>query len=130
MSDNDQWIIYGLRFSILFCWFFSFMVAITTLGSQNISEILLKGVVVGVGAWCGWGILKRRRHVILFSIGLCFYALFGSAVWLYYSTIIPLMYGQQIVIGWYDGLAMFYIVCGAIIIKLLTNESVKRKFTR
>ena len=121
--------IYYFRFVVLFCWFFSVMVGLTTLQSQNKVEIILKGVVVGIGAWCGWGVLKRKRQVILFTIGLCFYALFGSLVWLYYSTLLPKFYGQEIDLGLYDYLAVVYIICAGLVLKLLTSENTRRYFT-
>ena len=104
------------------------MVGLTALQSQNTVEIVLKGVVVGIGAWCGWGILNRRPQVILFTIGLCFYALFGSLVWLYYSTFLPIYYGQDIELSLYDHLAFVYIVCAGAVIKLLLGNNAKRYF--
>jgi len=102
------------------------MVGLTTLQSQNPVEIVLKGFVVGIGAWCGWGILKRRRQVILFTVGLCFYALFGSMVWLYYSLLIPYFYGQDLELGIYEYLAFVYIFCAGGIIKLLLGKNIKQ----
>ena len=119
---------YFLRFAAMFCWFFSVMVGLTTLQSQNTIEIILKGIVVGVGAWCGWGLLNRRSQAILFTLGLCFYALFGSLVWLYYSLLIPYIYEKSIVFGVYEYLAFIYIFCAGVIIKVLLNKNVKRHF--
>ncbi|MCI0507450.1 MAG: hypothetical protein L0Z73_15255, partial [Gammaproteobacteria bacterium] len=70
--------VYLAIFATVFCWFFSLMVGLTGLQSQSFADMVLKGVVLGIGGWCGWGLLKRRRQVILFTIGLCFYAIFGS----------------------------------------------------
>lgn len=128
MQWADKLLIYYLRFAVLFCWFFSVMVGLTTLQSQNTVEIILKGVVVGVGAWCGWGVLNRRRQVILFTIGLCFYALFGSLVWLYYSIFLPMFYEQDVELGFYDYLAFVYIICAGLIIKLMLSKNTKRYF--
>ena len=104
------------------------MVGLTVLQSQNSVEIVLKGVVVGIGAWCGWGILNRRSQAILLTVGLCFYALFGSLVWLYYSTFLPIFYGQDLEFGLYDYLAFVYIVCAGAILKFLSSKNAKRYF--
>lgn len=128
MQRVDKITVYSLRLTVLFCWFFSSMVGLTALQSQHTLEIVLKGVVVGIGAWCGWGILNRRSQVILFTIGLCFYALFGSLVWLYYSTLLPTVYGQDIELSLYDYLAFVYIVCAGAIIKFLFSKNARRYF--
>jgi hypothetical protein len=120
--------VYFLRFAAMFCWFFSVMVGLTTLQSQNTIEIILKGIVVGVGAWCGWGLLNRRSQAILYALGLCFYALFGSLVWIYYSLLIPYIYEQNIAFGVYEYLAFIYIFCAGVIIKFLLGKNVKRYF--
>lgn len=117
-----------LMFSVAFCWFFSLMVGVTSWQSQNATEIFLKGIVVGIGGWCGWGLLKHRQQVILFAIGLCFYAVFGSLVWLYYSTLLPLVYGQELNPGFYDYLAVLYIVCGSIVVWFLLQRDTRRYF--
>lgn len=117
-----------LLFSVLFCWFFSVMVGLTTLQSQNPTEIVLKGIVVGIGGWCGWGMLMHRHQVVLFTIGLCFYAIFGSMVWLYYSSLLPLIYGQGLELGYYDYLAVVYIICGAIVVWFLLHRDTKHFF--
>ena len=117
-----------LLFSVIFCWFFSVMVGLTTLQSQNPVELILKGIVVGIGGWCGWGMLKHRRQVILFTVGLCFYAIFGSLVWLYYSSLLPLVYGEQPELGYYDYLAALYIVGGGIVVWFLLHRDTKQFF--
>jgi len=130
MQLGDKLTGYYLKFAVLFCWFFSLMVGLTTFESQNPVEIVLKGVVVGIGGWCGWGILRRRRQVILFTVGLCFYALFGSFVWLYYSLLIPYYYGQNMEIGLYEYLAFIYIFCAGTVIKLLLGKNAKQYFIK
>ncbi|WP_455221437.1 hypothetical protein [Kaarinaea lacus] len=120
--------LFYLLFSAIFCWFFSVMVGLTTLQSQNPIEIFLKGIVVGIGGWCGWGIIRRRRQVVLFAVGLCFYAIFGSLVWLYHSILLPLMYGQETRLGLYDYLAIIYIIGGAIVVWFLLHRDNRRFF--
>ena len=117
-------------FAVMFCWFFSVMVGLTTLQSQSPLEILLKGIVVGIGGWCGWGMLKRKLQVILFTIGLCFYAIFGSLVWLYYSSLLPLVYGQKLSHGFYDFLAVLYIIGGCIVVWFLLHRDTRRSFNK
>ncbi len=126
MGRIDRITVYSLRLTVLFCWFFSIMVGLTALQSHNTVEIVLKGAVVGVGAWCGWGILNRRSQVILYTVGLCFYALFGSLVWLYHSTFLPIFYGQVLEFGLYDYLAFIYIICASLVIKFLLSKKAKR----
>jgi hypothetical protein len=104
------------------------MVGLTGLKSQSVADMVLKGVVLGVGGWCGWGLLKRRRQVILFAIGLCFYAIFGSVSWLYSSTLTPLFYGQETSFGWYDFLAVLYIVAGGIVAWFLLRRDTRQWF--
>jgi hypothetical protein len=111
-----------LSFSILFCWFFSVMVGYTSLDSNDVKEIVLKGVVVGVGFWCGMGLLKRKGQVLWFTVSLCLYAIYGSLAWLYDSLLVPLMYGREIIIGPYEYLGFLYIVSGSLVIWFLLNE--------
>ncbi len=120
--------VYLAIFATVFCWFFSLMVGLTGLQSQSFADMVLKGVVLGIGGWCGWGLLKRRRQVILFTIGLCFYAIFGSVAWLYTSTATPLFYGQETSFGWYDFLAVLYIVAGGIVVWFLLRRDTRQWF--
>jgi len=108
-----------LGFSTIFCWFFALMLARTTLQSQSNVEIVLKGVLVGMGIWCGLGLLKRRSQVLWFAIALCIYAIYGSLVWLYYSLLLPAIYSQPLTFGLYEYLSFLYIVGGSIVIWFL-----------
>jgi len=104
------------------------MVGLTTFQSENPIEILLKGIIVGIGGWCGWGILRRKRQAILLSVGLCFYAIFGSLVWLYHSIFLPLAYGYETETGLYDYLAILYVLGGAVVAWFLLHRDNRRFF--
>ena len=103
------------------------MVGRTTLQAQSQVEVVLKGVIVGIAIWCGLGLLKRKRHVMWFAIGLCFYAIYGSLVWLYYALLMPLVYGQNYSFGLYEYLSFIYLVCGTIIIWFLLRKESREK---
>jgi len=118
--------VYLLAFAALFCWFFSAMVGVTSLQSQNLQDLLLRAIVVGLGGWCGWGLLKGKRQVILFTIGLCCYAVFGSLFWLYSSTLMPLYFGHEVKFGLYDCLAFFYIIGGGIVVWFLLHRDTRQ----
>ena len=111
-----------LGFSVLFCWFFSVMVGYTSLDSNDVIEIVLKGVVVGVGVWCGLGLLKRKGQVLWFAVALCLYAIYGSLAWLYNSLLLPIIYGQEFVVGPYEYLGFLYVVSGSFVVWFLLNE--------
>jgi len=121
-------LVYLWLFSAIFCWFFAIMVGLTTFQSENPIEILLKGIIVGIGGWCGWGILRRKRQAILLSVGLCFYAIFGSLVWLYHSIFLPLAYGYETETGLYDYLAILYVLGGAVVAWFLLHRDNRRFF--
>ena len=124
---SDKTFTYLLKFSVVFCWIFALMVGRTTLQAQSQVEVVLKGVIVGIAIWCGLGLLKRKRHVMWFAIGLCFYAIYGSLVWLYYALLMPLVYGQNYSFGLYEYLSFIYLVCGTIIIWFLLRKESREK---
>lgn len=103
------------------------MVGRTTLHAQSRVELILKGVIVGVGVWCGLGLLRRKRHVMWFAVGLCFYAIYGSLVWLHYALLLPLVYGQNYSIGWYEYLSFIYLLCGSVVIWFLLRKDSREK---
>jgi hypothetical protein len=111
-----------LVFSVLFCWFFSVMVAYTSLNSGSTVEIVLKGIIGGLGVWCGIGLLKRNGQVLWFAVALCLYAICGSLLWLYDTVFMPLYHGLPVTYGHYEILAALYIVCGSIVIWFLLHE--------
>lgn len=95
------------------------MVAYSSAGSNDPVEVLLKGVIVGIGLWSGAGLLKRRGQVFWFVISLCIYAVCGSLIWLYRALFLPLIYGQHVSLGLYEYLGVFYICGGVLIIWFL-----------
>ncbi len=117
---------YLLLFSVFFCWFFAVMISYTSLGSPDKLEVILKAIITGLGLWCGFGLLKRKGHVLWFAVALCLYAICGSFFWLYGSVVIPLFYGQAVTYGLYDFLGVFYIVCGSIVIWFLLHERTRK----
>jgi len=106
------------------------MVAYTALQSENHFESVLKGVISGLGIWCGLGLLKRKGQVLWFTVGLCLYAIYGSMVWLYQGVLLPLLYGKSVSYGFYDFLGIFYIVVGSLVIWFLLHERTRRYFEK
>lgn len=102
------------------------MITFTALGSSDKFEVLLKAVITGFGLWCGWGLLKRKPQVLWFAVALCLYAVCGSLFWLYESVVLPLLYDQPVLYGFYDLLGVFYIICGSIVIWFLLHERTRR----
>lgn len=111
-----------LGFSVLFCWFFSVMVAYTSLESGDPVQIVLKGMIAGLGIWCGAGLLKKNSQVLWFAVGLCLYAVCGSLLWLARTVFLPLYHGEQVVYTFYDFLGLVYIVCGSFVLWFLLHE--------
>ncbi|MGD8567496.1 MAG: hypothetical protein PVJ39_05390 [Gammaproteobacteria bacterium] len=130
MMLNDKIFTCLLIFSVVFCWFFALMVMRTTLHAQSQVEMVMKGVIVGIGIWSGLGLLQRKQHVMWFAIGLCFYAIYGSLVWLYYTLVLPLYYGQDYSVGLYGILSFVYIISGSIIIWFLLQKESRAKLNR
>ncbi|MGD8639290.1 MAG: hypothetical protein PVG89_01605 [Gammaproteobacteria bacterium] len=121
---------YLLRFSAIFCWFFALMIARTTLQAQSQTQVVLKGMIVGIGIWSGLALLQRKRHVMYFVLGLCFYAIYGSLVWLYTNLVLPLYYGQNYSIELYEVLSFIYIGCGSVIIWFLLQRESRDRLNR
>ena len=109
-------------FSVLFCWFFSVMVGYTSLESGNPVEIVMKGIIAGLGIWCGFGLLKKKGQVLWFAVALCLYAICGSLLWLYKAVFLPLYHSEPVSYGLYEFLGIVYIVCGTIVIWFLLHK--------
>ena len=104
------------------------MISYTALSSPISFSVIVKAIITGLGVWCGFGLLKRKKQVLWFAVALCLYAVCGSLLWLYESLALPLINGLQVVVGGYDILALTYIACGSIVIWFLLHERTRHYF--
>lgn len=119
-----------LLFSVFFCWFFSVMISYTALDSPVSAAVILKAIITGLGIWCGFGILRRKKEVLWFAVAICLYAVSGSLLWLHGTVLLPLINGDDISFGVYDLLAIGYIFGGAIVIWFLLHERTRTYFEK